>query len=590
MEVKVTVRDNGNLPDLVTKEQKTGAKRMKAGFRGGGTGREPPTAADGDSDGEPRTAVIAAGARNTMDGGSASGTDRLSAATATATVTTIEDEPTSDDWEHEISESESDSSSGWATGRDVGDSMRKPPTSHEAVPTPMSPTSPSLRRGSIILSPRLSGPGGLLSDDEDEANTQRERESIAPTELPRANTWRADSPYLAGSVLGWAPPRSQLRQHGLPSRRNTVSSGAGDVAAAVDSFVLRMARRCVPQDVALETLMQCGHSVATAEARLQKDAAAGEAAGRWVTASQASSWTEDEADAFDRAFVENGKEFQELSAAVGTKSLRECVDFYYLWKKTERGTAARRLRRDALSLAISQKMPRIMFVPISCVRYGRAAATPRKKARRRTPSASHSSARGATSSSSARAAASNSSARVANGGGAAAGAASAARPANPVKPVAPPEQPRPKHKAPPCAGSEDDVPGLRKRVRESEVDRSRKSRSPAPTPSAVKATAKRRRTEPTVATTAQRPLQRRRTPPTPPVRVEAAPLVVGDPNVFVVEAIVGTQMHKGRREYLVKWEGYGHQDNTWEPEENLMNNTILREWKRRKGLLEDTSP
>ena len=36
-----------------------------------------------------------------------------------------------------------------------------------------------------------------------------------------------------------------------------------------------------------------------------------------------------------------------------------------------------------------------------------------------------------------------------------------------------------------------------------------------------------------------------------------------------VDAIVGCRQINGRVEYLIKWEGYSEEDNTWEPESNL---------------------
>jgi len=39
---------------------------------------------------------------------------------------------------------------------------------------------------------------------------------------------------------------------------------------------------------------------------------------------------------------------------------------------------------------------------------------------------------------------------------------------------------------------------------------------------------------------------------------------------FVVEAILDKRLIRGKVEYLIKWEGYANEDNTWEPEQNCI--------------------
>jgi len=39
---------------------------------------------------------------------------------------------------------------------------------------------------------------------------------------------------------------------------------------------------------------------------------------------------------------------------------------------------------------------------------------------------------------------------------------------------------------------------------------------------------------------------------------------------YVVEAILDKRLIRGKWEYLIKWEGYSDEDNTWEPEENCI--------------------
>jgi hypothetical protein len=56
-----------------------------------------------------------------------------------------------------------------------------------------------------------------------------------------------------------------------------------------------------------------------------------------------------------------------------------------------------------------------------------------------------------------------------------------------------------------------------------------------------------------------------------------------DEDMFIVEAIIGHRGQGAKRKYLVKWVGYPNSD-TWEPEKNLKNNTVLSEYKRSKQL------
>ena len=50
---------------------------------------------------------------------------------------------------------------------------------------------------------------------------------------------------------------------------------------------------------------------------------------------------------------------------------------------------------------------------------------------------------------------------------------------------------------------------------------------------------------------------------------------------YLVEKIVGKRVHCGGRvEYLLKWRGFGHEDNTWEPVENLACDQEIEEYER----------
>ena len=54
------------------------------------------------------------------------------------------------------------------------------------------------------------------------------------------------------------------------------------------------------------------------------------------------------------------------------------------------------------------------------------------------------------------------------------------------------------------------------------------------------------------------------TTPQPPIEVE------GEPE-YVVEEILDSQLHRNKLEFLVKWEGYTDENNSWEPEDNCKN-------------------
>lgn len=52
-------------------------------------------------------------------------------------------------------------------------------------------------------------------------------------------------------------------------------------------------------------------------------------------------------------------------------------------------------------------------------------------------------------------------------------------------------------------------------------------------------------------------------------------------DIFEAERIVQHKKEGEKILYLVRWRGYGSNDDTWEPEENLMCPSLLREYNQK---------
>ena len=57
------------------------------------------------------------------------------------------------------------------------------------------------------------------------------------------------------------------------------------------------------------------------------------------------------------------------------------------------------------------------------------------------------------------------------------------------------------------------------------------------------------------------------------------PPVIDNETIFKAEKILGTRVRQGQCQYLIKWAGYPHSQNTWEPETNIFNLQLIDDFQ-----------
>lgn len=362
--------------------------------------------------------------------------------------------------------------------------------------------SPNRRRSNSIMSPAAFHQDSDLENDL-EPEEKRERETIPPTDLPPVGA-KAAYAFDEGSRLMWSP-----------------HPGVGaDAFLAQARAIMKRRGKVLAYDTLLKYFMDAGHSMPAALKKLtayHKSSSAAESG----LGHAFDYWSEDEACQFEESYVNGGKDFPNISRALKTRSVAECVSFYYKWKKTVRGTEALMQHKRVLQQPLPFNLLKQLFIPM--------------------PDALHSDEDGNTSE-----------------------AASKSRDGSPT----------------PSAG--DRVGSNKTEVAQIKLKRKRRrpivNKTKDLSKDSATAAKKPKLSVPapqTVPVPAPAPRKGSHKKGKGKSHKKKKPV---ESDIFIVESVLQSRMQNGQPEYKVKWQDYPLEHCTWEPLANLANNIVLKSY------------
>lgn len=185
-----------------------------------------------------------------------------------------------------------------------------------------------------VRSTRLGSSSQVQSEDEEESDDGRDDSGRKKTimvgsdyqaQIPEGLCRYGDAlPYENEDKLVWDP--KDLSPKEIEDFLLKLAEGSGGTGVSG----IPMGNHTRDDEGALYLLLQCGHNVEEAHRRLKL-------ASQAQTSPHLPLWSEDECKNFEAGLRTYGKDFRQIQLnKVRTRSVGELVQFYYLWKKTER--------------------------------------------------------------------------------------------------------------------------------------------------------------------------------------------------------------------------------------------------------------